>query len=384
MELARPGGWYPDPGDRRMLRYWDGEAWTSQVGPAPAPGWYRDPADGRGLRYWGGGAWTTSVTAAPTPANPFAASGPSAPAAATAVITPPGAAAPTPVAAPPAPTAALVESPAPPVEPPPAVAAREAAARLHATPPATAPELPKSGGARAEEEPAARVEPKRRRGTVIVALVAALLLALAVGGYFVMKKWGSGPAGVLGSSSAPSVQAPPGYHLVSLGSAGISFAVRDSWLALDPTSTALKQAEQRVAAANPQLASTLTDFGTAASNIRFLAIDVGNRVYGSNVEVLSLKLAKSALSDPVDAGVAFRKQIPNAVASPTTVAGTRGLLVTGTVDLTLPSGGQLAVHATGYVVGTPAGVYSIMFGTTDDGSQDAEVHTAVRTLRLTA
>jgi hypothetical protein len=217
---------------------------------------------------------------------------------------------------------------------------------------------------------------------VIVALVAALLLALAIGGYLVMK-WGSGPAGVLGSSSAPSVQAPPGYHLVSLGSAGISFAVRDRWLALDPTSTALKQAEQRVAAANPQLASTLTDFGRAASNVRFLAIDVGNRVYGSNVEVLSLRLAKSALSDPVGAEGAFRKQIPNAVASPATVAGSRGLLVRGTVDLSLPSGAPLAVHATGYVVGTPAGVYSIMFGTTDDGSQDADVHAAVRTLRLT-
>jgi hypothetical protein len=42
------------------------------------------------------------------------------------------------------------------------------------------------------------------------------------------------------------------------------------------------------------------------------------------------------------------------------------------------------VHATGYVVGTPAGVFSIMFGTTDAGSQDAAVQTAVHTLRLTA
>jgi hypothetical protein len=227
------------------------------------------------------------------------------------------------------------------------------------------------------------VEPHRRRGAAIVAIVVAVLLALAIGG-FVVTRWGTGAAGVLGGASGSSVSVPAGYHLVSVPSADVTFAVRDTWLALDPTSPALKQAEQRVAAANPQLASSLSDFGSAASSIKFLAIDVGNRVYGSNVEVLSLGLAKSALSDPVAAAAAFRKQIPNAVASPTTVAGARGLLVTGTLDLTLPTGGRLAVHATGYVVGTTAGVFSIMFGTTTDGSQDSAVQTAVRTLHLTA
>ena len=29
-----PAGWYPDPEGRPQSRYWDGDAWTDQVGPA--------------------------------------------------------------------------------------------------------------------------------------------------------------------------------------------------------------------------------------------------------------------------------------------------------------------------------------------------------------
>lgn len=36
-----PAAWYPDPGDARQLRYWDGVGWTGQIAPnptlAPAP-----------------------------------------------------------------------------------------------------------------------------------------------------------------------------------------------------------------------------------------------------------------------------------------------------------------------------------------------------------
>ncbi|WP_083707470.1 NINE protein [Intrasporangium flavum] len=29
-----PAGWYPDPEGKPQSRYWDGDAWTDQVGPA--------------------------------------------------------------------------------------------------------------------------------------------------------------------------------------------------------------------------------------------------------------------------------------------------------------------------------------------------------------
>ena len=31
-----PEGWYPDPADRRVLRYWDGEGWDDDLGTVPA------------------------------------------------------------------------------------------------------------------------------------------------------------------------------------------------------------------------------------------------------------------------------------------------------------------------------------------------------------
>ncbi|WP_347354731.1 NINE protein [Intrasporangium sp.] len=32
-----PPGWYPDPYGQPMTRYWDGNMWTEQTGPAAAP-----------------------------------------------------------------------------------------------------------------------------------------------------------------------------------------------------------------------------------------------------------------------------------------------------------------------------------------------------------
>jgi hypothetical protein len=87
---ARPAGWYAD-GDPRMLRWWDGSAWTSHqmprpqggegrpptvAGPVPGSsagaasakavaGWYADPSDPGLLRWWNGGEWTARTAARP-------------------------------------------------------------------------------------------------------------------------------------------------------------------------------------------------------------------------------------------------------------------------------------------------------------------------------
>jgi uncharacterized RDD family membrane protein YckC len=62
---AVPAGWYPDPEQAGAQRYWEGQAWTDQRRPIPAPipptipaGWYPDPEQAEGQRYWDGQAWT--------------------------------------------------------------------------------------------------------------------------------------------------------------------------------------------------------------------------------------------------------------------------------------------------------------------------------------
>lgn len=98
-----PAGWYVDPDDGALQRFWDGTRWTSHrmpLSPAvlaedappelvharpapgfpgpqaatadasesaasdspPRPGWYADPDNSHGMRYWDGSRWTADRT----------------------------------------------------------------------------------------------------------------------------------------------------------------------------------------------------------------------------------------------------------------------------------------------------------------------------------
>ncbi len=77
MSTDQPAGWYDDPEDPRVRRFWDGDEWTALVasgegsGPPeavvapstqhPPAGWYSDPADDTRRRYWDGETWTNRV-----------------------------------------------------------------------------------------------------------------------------------------------------------------------------------------------------------------------------------------------------------------------------------------------------------------------------------
>jgi hypothetical protein len=101
-EKPIPAGWYADPDDGALQRFWDGSRWTSSRMPrneavplegttpsptevvgdggAPPPSehtglppaaWYADPDNAEGMRYWDGSRWTEHRTdyraAAPKP-----------------------------------------------------------------------------------------------------------------------------------------------------------------------------------------------------------------------------------------------------------------------------------------------------------------------------
>jgi hypothetical protein len=92
-----PAGWYEDPEDAALQRFWDGSRWTSSrmprnegvplEGQEPAPpryasdapsaappapaepatglppaAWYADPENPAGMRYWDGAEWTEHRT----------------------------------------------------------------------------------------------------------------------------------------------------------------------------------------------------------------------------------------------------------------------------------------------------------------------------------
>jgi hypothetical protein len=392
---APPAGWYHHRRDPEVLQYWDGGGWSDQLRRVPSAGWYPHPQEAASLRYWNGSAWTGDVAPKPMPATPVACTPsppppPVAPLAPAPVAPPPLASphvAPPPVAPPPLASPPLASASVsaqtvapPPVAPPPAAAApansdavREAVERFRATPLAA----PTDDLHRVAEDSAAKWRAERHsRNRLTAALAAVVLVGSVVVGAYAVTTWGAKP------NSSSSTQVPAGYQSIAVSSASVSFAVPDAWLSIDPSSPTLQQAIQRVASVNPQFASAAAAVGTSTSNIKYLAVATGTLGYASNVEVLDLGIPRSALSNVVAAQGAFRNEVPNAVVVPATIAGTRGLSLTGTVPLTVPSGGQLTVHSTAFIVGTSKGVYAVIFGTADAGSQDTDVQTALHTLHV--
>ena len=104
-----PAGWYEDPDDAALQRFWDGSRWTTSRMPRnegvplegeqprplpqpryasdvatppttpegatglPAAAWYQDPENPSGMRYWDGAQWTehrTDYLATPQPKRP--------------------------------------------------------------------------------------------------------------------------------------------------------------------------------------------------------------------------------------------------------------------------------------------------------------------------
>ena len=106
----------------------------------------------------------------------------------------------------------------------------------------------------------------------------------------------SAPAGA--KSSSPPV--PDGYHLVNLKkTAGLSMAIPDTWLALDPSSKTFQQVIETATAQNPKLAPLVAQF-QAISGDSFMAVDQEGTTFVSNLIVSPMLIFPlSAVSSPI-------------------------------------------------------------------------------------
>ena len=222
----------------------------------------------------------------------------------------------------------------------------------------------------------------RRRGLAAWRAVACGVTVCLAGTAFV----GSTNA-LAASRSLSSPKTPPGYHTVTLKKAGFSIAVPDTWLALDPKSKSYVDNLDRVAAANPKLASLMKQgAGLVASNAQFFAADQTSTGSSANLVVIPLPIDKSELSNPTGVQTvlkaSFQGQVPDLATHKTKVAGTPALLSTGTLHATRPDGTPVTVYVSFYLVSSKIGVLDFDFSTTDNGQQDRTVQTMLHSLKL--
>ena len=193
----------------------------------------------------------------------------------------------------------------------------------------------------------------------------------------------SAPAGA--KSSSPPV--PDGYHLVNLKkTAGLSMAIPDTWLALDPSSKTFQQVIETATAQNPKLAPLVAQF-QAISGDSFMAVDQEGTTFVSNLIVSPTALSKSALSQPTQVESALRSEL--AALKPTDlevvktkVGGKPSLRSTATLTVATPDGTPINAYSTSYFVPTKKGVLQLTFSTGGDPDQDETVQSMVDTVKV--
>jgi cytochrome oxidase Cu insertion factor (SCO1/SenC/PrrC family) len=175
------------------------------------------------------------------------------------------------------------------------------------------------------------------------------------------------------------VPVPVGYHKVTVKKAGLSIAVPDAWLTLDPTRKDIDKIFKQLRKAAPELAAALPEDVSelTAQGLTFLAVDASGGVdFHANVNVILAPLVAS-LPTPEAARAALQDFMPNAEAKKTRVAGVRAVETAGTFAI-----GATTIHSTSYFVFGKNGLLQITFSGLEDGRQDPTVQTMISSLKL--
>ena len=182
-------------------------------------------------------------------------------------------------------------------------------------------------------------------------------------------------------------RAPEGYHAVKMKSAGLSMAVPDAWLELDPSSPSFQRVVDEASEANPRLAPLLDQFSASAGEISYMAVDQANSSFVSNVLVTPTALSKATLSQPLLVKNGLQTALSAMKPSDldvvkVNVGGKRSLVSTAKLTLASPDGTPVVAYSTSYFVPTKKGVVQVTFSTGTDGMHDETVQTMVDSVTI--
>jgi hypothetical protein len=210
-----------------------------------------------------------------------------------------------------------------------------------------------------------------RRAARVLAAVVTLALATAL----------ATPA------AAADGTAPKGYTATAIAAAGLSVAVPDSWLKIDPTSQSAEDALQAAAGKNPQLSGLVAQFEQIRGSISYWAIDTGSARFTTNLLVLPTDYQTSALRQPAAVEQSLRASlgsdlIKSLSVAPTKVDGRSSLRARAKLGFTALDGKPGTAYATILLVPTKRGVVDLDYTGTVRPAKDKTLATIVRSIQV--
>jgi len=196
--------------------------------------------------------------------------------------------------------------------------------------------------------------------------------------------WGSGVSS--GMPTAKTPPAPKGFVITPVKAAGFTFALPETWLALDPKSQQSTVMLQQVAAKNPKLSSFMTQWNSIRSSVKLWALDASASTFASNVLVLPTPYDKSLVKQPGQVEAALKAAMGNSVGSlnarKAKIAGVGVVEADAILKIAAADGSPTNAYASIYFVPTKKGVIDIDYTSGTPPSRDTTLRTILHSIRL--
>ena len=189
------------------------------------------------------------------------------------------------------------------------------------------------------------------------------------------------------AAGAKTAPAPDGYTTTAVKAAGVTFAIPETWLAIDPKSQSSAEALQAAADKNPQLTGLVSQFQTIRSSIKYWAIDAGATSFATNLLVLPTPFDRAALQQPAAVKRNLQSSLGTNVDSLTVkkvkVDKTPALEAGATIRITGADGSPITAYATILFVNTKKGVIDLDYTGSAPPASDETLATIVKSIDLT-
>jgi hypothetical protein len=192
----------------------------------------------------------------------------------------------------------------------------------------------------------------------------------------------------IGAMAVPAgaASAPSGYTTTRIPSVGVSIAVPDTWLQIDPKSQTAADALQKAADANPKLSGLMEEFQQLKGTIKFWVIDTGASEFATNMLVLPTPFPASVLTQPAKVKQSLASELGSSVQSLTVkkirVDKTPALEADATLALQSVDGTPTTAYATIYLIKTKKGVVDFDYTGALPPTSDPTLRTMIKSIDI--